>query len=182
MATELLLIEDVDSLGRSGDIVSVKPGFARNFLIPQKKALVLDANAKKMQMRLREERMKRAAVDRKESEDKAERMNGMVLSVAVKLDPEGHMYGSVSVLDILKLLSEKGIEMDKHSVRLPHSIKNAGDHTIDFRLKEGVKASIKLKVFGEGAEPSAEEEEVSDSEGNADALEESPKEEESSGE
>ena len=68
MGNQLLLLEDVDDLGRSGDVVSVKPGFARNFLLPQKKAVVADKNTLRMQARLKEEREKRAAVDKKDSE------------------------------------------------------------------------------------------------------------------
>ena len=79
MRNQLLLLEDVDDLGRSGDIVSVKPGFARNFLVPQKKAVVADKFTLRMQAKLKEERSKRAELDRNESEELAKKIEGMVL-------------------------------------------------------------------------------------------------------
>lgn len=150
MATYLLLIEDVDDLGRSGDIVSVKPGYARNFLIPKRKALVADANARRMQVRLKEERAKKAEVDKQESEVLAGQIEGMSLRIEVKVDPDGHMYGSVSSLDVIRLLKEQGYEMEKRSVQLPQPIKTTGVHKIDLRLKEGVMTLIQLKVVPEG--------------------------------
>src|SRR5574338_163192 len=99
MGNQLLLIEDVDDLGRSGDVVSVKPGFARNFLLPQKKAVVADKFTLRMQARLKEERAKRAEIDKKEAVVLAERIAPMELSIVVKVDPDGHMYGSVTALD-----------------------------------------------------------------------------------
>lgn len=150
MATYLLLIEDVDDLGRSGDIVSVKPGYARNFLIPSRKALVADANARRMQARLQEERAKKAAVDKQESEVLAAKIEGISLRIEVKVDPDGHMYGSVSSLDVLRLLKEQGHEMEKRSVLLSQPIKTTGAHKIDLRLKEGVMTAIQLQVVPEG--------------------------------
>lgn len=163
MAMELLLIEDVRKLGRTGDLVSVKPGFARNFLIPQKKAVFADANTRRMQTRLKEERAKKAAQDRAAAEEQASHVEGMVLSVTVKVDPEGHMYGSVSALDLVKLFAEKGIEVDKSSVQLAHPIKTTGVHALSLKLKEDVEASFKVKILAEGAaavEESSEQEET----------------------
>ncbi|HSX11933.1 MAG TPA: 50S ribosomal protein L9, partial [Rhabdochlamydiaceae bacterium] len=87
MKNQLLLVEDVDDLGRSGDVVSVKPGFARNFLIPQKKAVVATKGTLRMQERLKEERAQKAIVDKKEAEEFAARIEGMVLTTTVKVDP-----------------------------------------------------------------------------------------------
>ena len=150
MATNLLFLEDVINLGRSGDLVSVKPGFARNFLVPQRKAVVADANTIKMQARLMAEREKQAALDRDEAHTQASHIEGITLSINVKVDPEGHMYGSVSAAEILKLLGESGIELEKSAIQLKHPVKTTGVHTISLRLKEGVETSCKLKVLAEG--------------------------------
>ncbi len=151
MRNQLLLLDDVDDLGRSGDIVSVKPGFARNFLIPQKKAVVADKFTLRMQSRLKEERAKRAEIDKKESEALAKKIEGMSLEIRVKVDPDGHMYGSVSVLDIVRLLQNEGIKLDRKNVLLAHPIKTLGSQTISLKLTEGVPAHFTLFIVSETA-------------------------------
>lgn len=146
MGNQLLLIEDIEDLGRSGDIVSTKPGYARNFLLPQKKAVVANKNTLRMQARLKEERAKRAVVDKKEAEDAAARIGAMALTIVVKIDQEGHMYGSVTALDIVRLFENEGITLEKRNVILPHPIKQLGDHPVQLKLKEGVPAAFTLKV------------------------------------
>lgn len=149
MKNQLLLIEDVDDVGRSGDVVSVKPGFARNFLIPKKKAVVANPHTLRMQQRLKEERAKQAVVDQKEGEELAARLEGKILIQMVKVDPEGHMYGSVTAMDIVHLLEQEGFKLEKRNVVLPQPIKALGEHTISLKLKEGVPAKVMLKVEAE---------------------------------
>ncbi|MDF2576685.1 MAG: rplI [Chlamydiales bacterium] len=145
---QLLLLEDVDSLGRSGDVVQVKPGYARNFLIPQQKAVVADKNTLRLRERLQQERTKRAAEDRQEAEMIASRIDGIQLSIEVKVDPEGHLYGSVSQVDIVNLLAKEGLTIERRHVVLAHAIKSTGEHTIPLRLKEGIPAQFTLQVNG----------------------------------
>lgn len=148
---KLLLKEDVDALGRKGEIVTVKPGYARNFLLPQGLALIADANALRMQERLKEERKKQAVVDLKESEILAEKMKGIVLTTNVKVDQEGHMYGSVTAHDLMKQLEqEHGIILGKRDIQLKHPIKTLGSHTIEVKLKEGVKTEFGVTIHAEG--------------------------------
>lgn len=150
MANKLLLLDDVEGLGRSGDVVSVRPGYSRNFLLPQGLAIIADKNALARQARLQEERAKRAIVDQKESEELAKRFEGLVLSKVVKIDHEGHMYGSVTPLDIVHLLqNDANIAIEKRFVQLTHPIKTVGDHEVNIRLKEGVMTSLTLKVIPE---------------------------------
>lgn len=158
MNYQLLLIEDVDDLGRSGEVVKVKPGFARNFLLPQKRAVIADKGTLRMQARLQEERAKRAEVDKKEAEALALKINGKELTILVKVDPDGHMYGSVAAQDIANLFEKEGIALEKRSVLLHHPIKALGDVTINLRLKEGVPASFKLTVQSETPLPQKKEE------------------------
>ena len=152
MANQLLLLEDVDALGRSGDLVSVKPGYARNFLIPQKKAVVATKNALRMQERLREERSKRAVVDKAEADVMKEKLEGKELTTIVKVDQEGHMYGSVSALDIVHLFEKEGVKLEKRAIVLAHPIKQLGVYPLTLRLKEDVKCSYVLKVEAEAPE------------------------------
>jgi large subunit ribosomal protein L9 len=157
MATKLLLIQDVEDLGRSGDVVSVKPGFARNFLLPKRFAVLADRNALRMQERLQEERRKKAAQDKKEAEAIAEIIDDKTHTIEVKVDPEGHMYGSVSALDIIRLVHEHdGVELERRCVLLEHPIKTTGVHRIEVKLKEAVTASFLLKVVVEGMGDAAE--------------------------
>ena len=157
MATKLLLIHDVEDLGRSGDIVNVRPGYARNFLLPRGTAVIADRNALRRQARLQEERLKKAAEDKKEAEKQAEAMAAVTIETVVKVDHDGHMYGSVTTADIVHLLQEQAsIGIDKRSVQLKHPIKEVGVHTISLKLKEGVVSSVTLKIVpeesGKGAE------------------------------
>lgn len=161
MANKLLLLEDVEALGRSGDIVSVRPGFARNFLLPRGLARIADKNALRMQARLKEERMKKAALDKKEAEEHAARIKDLTVTTIVKVDHDGHMYGSVSAIDIIRLLEEQSsVVIERRSIQVPHPIKEVGVHTIKVKLKEGVNTTFVLKIVPEeahGAAPKAEE-------------------------
>jgi large subunit ribosomal protein L9 len=150
MGQQLLLLEDVEGLGRSGDVVTAKPGFVRNFLLPQKMAVIAEKRTLKMQARLKAEREKRAVVDRAESEKLAVEMQGLAITTEVKIDPEGKMYGSVSALDISRLLQGKGYTVERKSVLIPQPIKTLGVHTITIRLKEGVLATFNLEIQPEG--------------------------------
>lgn len=152
MATQLLLLEDVEHLGRKGDIVTTKAGYAYNFLLPKGVALVATGVALKKQAKLQEERKKIAANDRKEAEDIAARLNGGTLTFTVKVDHDGHMYGSVSQLDIIQEVKlQTNVELEKRSVLLKHPIKELGVFDIALRLKEDVTAEIHVKVVSEQA-------------------------------
>jgi len=153
MRNQLLLLDDVDDLGRSGDVVSVKPGFARNYLIPQKKAVIADKFTIRMQAKLKEERSKRAEIDRKDSEDLAKKIEGMVLEIRVKVDPDGNMYGSVTYSDIIRLFEDLGIKLERRNILLVQPIKALGAQTINLKLKEGIPTHFTLKVVSESALP-----------------------------
>lgn len=149
MKQKLLLLEDVLGLGRSGELVEAKPGYVRNFLLPQRKAVIAGLHTIKMQATLKLQREQQAVSDRKESEELVARLEGLVLSTVVKIDPEGKMYGSVSAMDISRMLKEKGHEVDRKNIFLPHPLKTIGSHTIPLKLKEGVEGSIVLEIIAE---------------------------------
>ena len=153
MATHILLIEDVQNLGRSGDVVRVKPGYARNFLLPQKRAVFADKNAMRLQERLKEERLKVAAEDKKHAVEIAKKFETVVVSTEVKVDRDGHLYGSVSVVDLIHLVKDQAeMELEKHNILIKPPIKKLGVHTIELTLNEGVPATFTLKVTPEGGE------------------------------
>ena len=150
MRQQLLLLQDVESLGKSGDIVQVKSGYARNFLLPQKKGVIASAHTLRMQKKLQEERAKQAQIDRKESEEVAKKLAAIILKTEVKVDPAGKMYGSIGISDILTMLREEGIELSRRMIRLIKPIKEIGSHQIEVRLKEEVDTRVALKIIPEG--------------------------------
>ncbi len=151
MKQQLLLLQDVEALGKKGEIVSAKPGYVRNFLLPKGLAIIASPNTLRKQERLRSERAKQAVIDRKESEELSIQVEGISsLEIRVKVDPEGHMYGSVSAADIAHLFQERGLPIEKKSVLLPKPLKETGVHKIALKLKEGVTASCQLKIIPEG--------------------------------
>lgn len=159
MATQLLLIEDVECLGRSGEVVNVKPGFARNYLIPQGLAITANKQTLRQQERLKEERQKQADEDRKGAEEIAAQLEGITLTTVVKVDHDGHMYGSVTTHEVVNLLQEqKSIQLEKRDIQLKHPIKATGTHPISVKLKEGVTTAFNLNVISEEEYRASQEE------------------------
>jgi large subunit ribosomal protein L9 len=154
MKQQYLLVDDVEDVGRSGELISAKPGFARNYLLPQQKAVPASAHTLRMQAKLVEERSKKAAVDRKEAEEQAAKLEGLVLQITVKVDPEGHMYGSVGSTDIIELFTKQGIKVDRRNIGLNKPIKEVGVHQMTLKLKEGVTCGYSLQIIGEQAQSS----------------------------
>lgn len=147
MSYSLLLLSDVDSLGRKGQVVKTKRGYARNFLLPKKLALVADPHTLRMQDRLKAEREKQALLDKSNSEVLAAKLQETNITIPVKVDHEGHMYGSVTALQIVAALHEQaGIELDKKAVALKHHIKQTGVHEVPIRLKEGVVSTLTMNI------------------------------------
>lgn len=146
MKYHVLLLEDVVNYGRKGDLVHVAPGFARNFLLPQEKALLASRATISMRERLQKERKEQSLVDRKNSEALAVKLKDQVFETVVKVDPDGHMYGSVTVVDIVDILGAKGFEITKRSVALHHPIRQIGTHHVALKLPEGVEVAVGLEV------------------------------------
>jgi len=149
MRQQYLLLEDVEDVGRSGELISAKAGFARNFLIPQQKAIPATAHVLRMQARLQEERAKQSAVDKSAAEEMASQLEGSTLQIVVKVDPEGHLYGSVSQLDIVHLFEKEGIKLDRKNIILLHPIKELGVYQLILKLKEGVVCNYTLNVLSD---------------------------------
>lgn len=148
--TKLLLLEDVTNLGKKGELASAKRGFIRNFLLPQKKAVIADKRAIRMQEQLRKEREIQAAQDKKDAQSLAARLKGKTLTIKAKNDSQGHLYGSVASAQIVKVLEEQeGCAVERKNVTLPKPIKMVGIYDIELKLKENVPATFKLRVEGE---------------------------------
>lgn len=150
MKQQLLLLEDVEALGRKGEVVTARPGYVRNYLLPRGFAVIANPNMLRKQERLRKEREQQAQVDRQEAEGLAKQIESVILEIRVKVDPEGHMYGSVSSADIAQLFQERGLPVEKKYVQLSRPLKTTGVHKIALKLKEGIPCSVQLTLIPEG--------------------------------
>jgi len=148
---EILLIENIPNLGVRGDVVNVKDGYARNFLLPRKKALPVTAGNKR-QIELEKERnLKLRAKELADAQALKEKLEAVSLSVAKKVGENGHLFGSVTNADVAELLKAKDFEIEKQAISLPH-VKDVGTFIVDIRLFSGVHAKVSLAVTPLAAE------------------------------
>ncbi len=142
---EILLIENVNKLGNRGDVVNVKDGYARNFLLPRKLALPVTAGNKR-QIELEKERaQKLRAKELAEANELKAKLEGLKLEIGKKAGESGTLFGSVTNGDVAELLKAKGFTLDRHSISLPH-VKEAGSYTVEVRVYAGVLAKVALDV------------------------------------
>jgi len=147
---DVILLEKIDRLGTLGDVVNVKPGYARNFLLPFGKAKVASPeNVKELEAR-RAELEARAAEMLAEAEARRAKLDGMAISISSKAGTEGKLFGSVGTADIADAIIAAGVEVEKKEVRLPTGpIRVAGNYDIELHLHTDVNATIRLTVIGE---------------------------------
>ena len=148
--TTVLLREDVDNLGARGEIVKVKAGFARNYLLPRKLAVEATAGNVKQIEAERGALMKKEAKERGGAEAQAEQMKSLRLDFERKVGEHGMLYGSVTSMHIAEALKERGYEIDRRRIHLPEAIKETGEHTVSVRLHRDVTIEIPVTVNGEG--------------------------------
>jgi len=148
---EVILLEKMRNLGKLGQTVKVKPGYARNYLIPQGKAVyATSSNLAKFEQRRAE--FEKAANDRlKQSEVKLEQLNALPqIVIAVKAGEEGKLFGSIGTRDIAHAVTKAGVEIEKRDVRLDEgAIRSLGEYEIMIDLESDVSAMIKLKIVAE---------------------------------
>lgn len=146
----VILMERIGNLGDLGDEVTVKPGFARNFLIPQGKAVratddnrsVFEAQRAELQ-RLADERLA-------EAQERAGRLEGLALTIVVKAGDEGKLYGSVGTQDIADAVAAKGMEIEKSEIKLPEgTIRELGEYELDLQLHSDVSVTVQVTVVPE---------------------------------
>jgi large subunit ribosomal protein L9 len=147
---ELILRDDVEKLGRRGDIVKVKDGYARNFLLPRGLGMPVTAANKAMIEKERKAHEARLAKEKAEFESLANRIAGLRFVAPRKVGENDVLYGSVTASDIAEFLKTKGIEIDKRKVQLDEAIKHLGEHEVKIKLHPEVLATIKLLVTKEG--------------------------------
>jgi large subunit ribosomal protein L9 len=156
--TTILLREDIETLGGRGEIVKVKSGYARNYLLPQGLAtLATKGNVKQIELE-RAALLKKVAVEKETAELQAGQMGDISLSFTRKAGEQGHLFGSVTSMDIADALKAKGYEIDRRKIVLKDSIKETGNYTVGLKLHREVTLQIPVTVRGEGeAEAPVEE-------------------------
>jgi large subunit ribosomal protein L9 len=147
---EVILRQDVDNLGRRGDIVKVAEGFGRNFLLPQGKAMAVTTANKAMVEKEKKAALARSAKEKSEAEELAARIASLRFVAPRKVGENDALYGSVTSGDVAEFLKAKGIEIDKRKVQLEEPIKKLGDHEVRIKIHPEVAATLKLLVTKEG--------------------------------
>lgn len=148
--TNVLLREDVEDLGARGEIVRVRSGYARNYLLPRKLAVEATASNVKQIEQERKALMKKEAAERATADMQAEQLRALRLSFERKVGEHGLLYGSVTSMDIAEALRERGYEIDRRRITLREAIKETGDYAVPVRLHREVTVEIPVIVTGEG--------------------------------
>ena len=144
----VILKQDVDNLGRAGEIVKVKPGYGRNYLLPRGLALLATkANIAQLEHHRRAIAAQQAKL-KAEYEAKAAQVRDAVVSIPRKVGNEDRMYGSVSSKDIAEALAAQNVEIDRKIIRLPDPIKAVGEHEVEIRFSSEVSVNLKVQVIG----------------------------------
>lgn len=147
---EVILFEKIDRLGGIGDLVNVKSGFARNYLLPQGKAKVATEENKAEIESRRAEFEKMAAEALAAAEKRREQIEALNVSITAKSGTEGKLFGSIGNVDIAQAVVEAGVELEKREVRLPEGpIRQAGEYEITLHLHTDVDAVVKVTIIGE---------------------------------
>src|SRR5438445_10874773 len=147
---QVLLREDIDNLGARGEIVRVKAGYARNYLLPRNLAVEATASNVKQIESERAALLKREAKERSTAAGQAEQLGKLTLKFERKVGEAGILYGSVTSMDIAHALKDQGYEIDRRKIILREPIKRFGSYTVPVRLHREVTVELPISVLGEG--------------------------------
>ncbi len=147
---EIILKQDVERLGHKDDIVTVKDGYARNFLIPKKKAIAATENAKKVLAENIRQRAHKEAKLKEMATAIAEKIANKKISIGAKTSSSGKIFGSVNTIQLAEAINKKGFEIDRKQITLPEdSIKEVGTYTAKIKLHKEVIVDLEFKVVAE---------------------------------
>lgn len=155
--SKVLLVKPMANLGGEGEQVSVKAGYARNYLFPQKIAIPVNKANKKQIEALLKARQLREAKELENAQALAKTLAEMTVAFAVKTGEGGKMFGSVTVADLVAKLSENGIEIPKKAIHLEQPVKELGKHTAEIKLHNDVKVALEFEVVSENPIEEAKE-------------------------
>jgi large subunit ribosomal protein L9 len=151
MAMQVILKEDVHNLGKAGELVKVKPGFGRNYLIPQGKAVVATAtNVKQIEHEKKLIAAKQVQLG-KDAQAMADKLGSVEVQIERQVGEEDKLFGSVTSRDIEEALKDKGVTIDHRKVHMPDPIKTIGYHTVEIKLGNGITGKIKVVVVPKSA-------------------------------
>lgn len=160
---KLILREDVGKLGVAGDLVSVKPGFARNYLLRRGRAtLATEARIKELEHH-RRGIADQQAKELKDLEGVKNKIESTVIEVAASAGAEGKLFGSVTMQQVAGLLAEKGLDLDRRKMSVPDAIKTVGEHAVTIQLRRELAATLKVVVTSTGQAAPEQELDTSDS-------------------
>ena len=142
----VVLREDVQHLGTAGELVRVRAGYARNFLLPRGKAALATAGSVRQIEETKKQAIARAAKLKQSAQALATQLSGITIEIARQAGEGDRLYGSVTSKDVAEAIKQKGYEIDKKDLVMPEGIKELGEHTITARLGSGVDAQLKLVV------------------------------------
>jgi large subunit ribosomal protein L9 len=146
---EVILREDVKTLGRAGEMVRVKPGYARNYLLPQGLAFEATEGNKKRIAAESKARATRDQAEKTEAQKVATTLSAVTLNLSGKAGEEGKLFGSITSQDVADALSRAGHTVDKRRIELEHPIKTVGEHAVTIRLHPEVHAQLRVSVVAE---------------------------------
>lgn len=147
---EVILKKNVDKLGYANEVVTVKPGYGRNFLIPQGYATLATASAKKAHAEVMKQKAHKETKLLAEAEEIASKLNEITLTISTKAGENGKIFGSVNTVQLSEALKKNGFEIDRKSIKIKNEpIKEVGQFEAEVNLFKGVKASIKFDVVSE---------------------------------
>ena len=148
---EIILKEDIAGLGYKNDIVKVKDGYGRNYLIPQGKAVIATESAKKVLAENERQRAHKLAKIKADAEAQAAKLNGVKVSISAKVNEDGTIFGGVGAAQVAEALAAKGFEIDR-KVIAAETVKAVGEYTATINLHKEVKATVTFEVVAEAAE------------------------------
>ena len=148
---EIILKEDVINLGYKNDIVKVKDGYGRNYLIPQGKAVIATESAKKVLAENERQRAHKLAKIKADAEAQAAKLNGVKVTISAKVNEDGTIFGGVGAAQVAEALSAKGFEVDRKAI-VAETVKAVGEYTATINLHKEVKAEVAFEVVAEAAE------------------------------
>lgn len=145
---DIILKEDIKGLGYKNDTVTVKPGYARNYLIPQGFAIIANkANSKMIEENIRQAAHKAEKI-KTDAQEIASKLEGVTLEIKTKAGESGRIFGAITALQVSDALKEKGFDIDRKKISL-ESIKEVGEHTAEIDLHKEVKTEVKVSVVAE---------------------------------
>jgi large subunit ribosomal protein L9 len=148
---EIILTQDVPKLGYKGDIMNVRPGYARNFLIPNGVATVATESNRKINAENLRQAGHKIEKIKANAQDIADKLSNLNLQIPAKTGSNGRIFGSITTLQITQALTEKGFDIDRRKISVPNSIKEVGNYEVTIDLHRDIKAKFNIEVVAEEA-------------------------------